>query len=230
MLSFKQYLLEDQHSWQVSSAKELLQIPGWHEGDANLLQYIDEHTGEIYAEGQFKNGIFIFQSVFNKSITFYNDILIEHDGKFVFPFKFDISRDITTINVDAADLSSFIGFPEHLNANLDIIKSKIASMEGFPKKLKTLRWIDISISNELYKYVDTLNYFVLPFIPKTKYTGFLSFFKINGFKKIQFDGFNKNDDYHRAAVIVNFHLKAKSTAAACQTELMKNGLKEYAKY
>lgn len=229
MLRFKEYLAEEQHPWQAQTEEELLKIDGWVKNE-HLIMFGDGSQGSVF--GTFENGALKVFPTHSGDFLLPADCFVTYNGKNYLPCKFDFSQIEHANNIEISDskLSSFIGFPEKLRAKLSILRSEyFEDMTDFPKELTRLSWSNIPIEYNLQKYVTRLNNFYYYREDETVYKGMLSFFKI-GLKNITHSIFINDDNLYQAIQIVNKHLESNErNLAACQTELLKNGLKKYAK-
>lgn len=128
-------------------------------------------------------------------------------------------------------LTSFKNFPETLTG-IGVIHQfyttgklpLITSLEGIPRDVTgdlDLWDLDNLSYSQVDKYIDKVGWLSV----SEKYKGpLLSVLKI---KEIQ--GFYFQNSQHPLSKIINYHLNNGRNISACQTELMKNGFKEYAK-
>lgn len=127
--------------------------------------------------------------------------------------------------------SPLAGVPKQLGV-FNVRHNKLTSFEGFPEKAERIytEANPIKSFSDAPKYIKYCEVLTLPCVK----TGLMSLFKIQGLKEILFNAGWANvskeekEIFDEVQVIVKKHLADKSVSA-CQTELMRNGFKEFAR-
>ena len=224
MQSFKQYLFENCTHSKISKPEELLKLPNWQE-HSGIFSYVDPETGEVYFQGHFDRFNRFNPSNLPDLLT--QNLLITCEGKNYIPFVLTKWNKDLTLDVNL-DIENFTGFPEKLDGSLTLQSAKIHSMEGFPKEID---WLVVDktlpITNKLSDYLKKCNKIVFRDIPN--YIGLLSLLKIDKLKELNCSWFIQDTPFYNACQIVSKHLKKDRNIVACQEELFKNNLDEYAK-
>jgi hypothetical protein len=109
---------------------------------------------------------------------------------------------------------------------------KLKTLEGIPKNLNSLNLADAEVSlHKINKYVNSIKNLLML---NRSYVGpILSVLKIKKIQIIMIRGSNpasKSMPFVGQLIKKYYSPDGNSNASACQTELMKNGYKEYAKY
>ena len=174
------------------------------------------------------------------------DFMLDNKGELMLPFESCNLLKIETYS--AQKLKSFKNFPRTITATVNTKKAVaftspgeckgVTSLEGIPSTIQGT--LDLSSFHNLSlskidKHIDS----VKSIIPPYNYVGpVLSLLKIKNFpqKSIWFSSswFTYADDKNSARTqklreIISYHLANGKNIIACQEELFKNGLDEYAK-
>lgn len=115
------------YPWQATSAEELLKFPNWTKHNSGALCYVNPEDGVIAVTGSFMNKMFVVESLLER---YFEEILIEHNGKHYIPFQMKANRhrDYKIFNTK---LSSYTGFPD-ICSDFISYDNQITSFDGIP--------------------------------------------------------------------------------------------------
>lgn len=143
---------------------------------------------------------------------------------------------VATFDISRCNLTSFKNFPDLIDGNFFAYNNNFSSIDYFPAEVHGM--IDLSVNHNLtsLKGLDT---FLKKcertelYIPGSLQSHLLCVMKIPGIYQVSIDdnemSLDSDEPVVRAARIVTHHLRTDKGISACQTALLKNGLKEYAK-
>jgi hypothetical protein len=236
MQSFKQYLLKEDNSthypWQAKSNEELLELPGYRSfksqrvGGEDYVGFPDNFNN-CYFGGFFDNNGYLIP-YYSHRIA--DELLVEHDGKWYLPANIKHWQHGLILN--SLKLSSFLGFPDEIEGNLEVLYCPNLTLEGCPSIIKgNVVWHSMPITNRMDKVFKQVNgYIVVP----PNYKGFLSFLKIKNLEDIVLSSLTKKDEvenFKQAKKIIFEYIKnGNNDAIACQRELIEKDLDEYAEF
>lgn len=212
-LTFKQYLLE--------AVQGLAEIPP---------ELLETYGSRIQLSPE---GLLIFKNRLHIDANNAHNFIEEVNGKL--ELKYPIEYVNTSFSVNNRKLASFKNFPRIINGDFEAYLNNFESIIGFPEKV--FGNIDICSNRRLksfsgiHKYLkECTGTFI---IPGDLESGLLGLLKVKGLREVTFSWDEVSEsqipELAKACEIITNHLHSNRNIIACQEELFKNNLDQFAK-